>query len=73
MLPLEQDMQPRTAKSFPLLRQLTQSFPYAIITIGLRLVTVARHRNIYQKTSFPFTQPKAFPDIRRRQAFGLGL
>ena len=70
--PLQQYMQPGTAKSLTLLCQLTQSTAYFVIISRLRTVAVDRRRYINQQTGSSFTQPKALPYMRDRQTLNLG-
>ena len=64
--PFQQDVQPRTTKSFPLLRQLPQAVTQGVIGTRLRLVTVDRRRDVNQLTGPSFAQPKALPDMGDR-------
>jgi len=71
--PFQQNMEPGTAKPFPLSCYLTESLAQGNISIFLRSITVHRGRDIDQQTGFSFAQPKTFPGMEDRQTFGPGL
>jgi len=66
-------VEPGAAKPFPLGSYLPETLTQLGIIVFLRLIMVYRGRDIDQQAGLSFAEPKTFPGMGYRQAFGPGL